>query len=74
MAFLMYLNVLVSEIFVPALDTDSINHDGDFRNIEWKYPRTDECNGILHTLSERYKSDVFFDKKGKNVKNGKGDG
>jgi len=45
------------------------NHDGDFRNIEWKYPRTDECNGFLDTLFEGYRLDGFFEKKVKNVKN-----
>jgi len=41
------------------------NHNGDFRNMEWKYPGSEEWDGFLDEMSEKFKLDYNATKRNK---------
>lgn len=47
------------------------NHNEDFRNNEWNYPRSEEWDGFLDQMFEKFKLNVVFSLKDKNIINNK---
>lgn len=41
------------------------NHDEKFRDNEWKYPRSEECDGFLDEMMERFKLDAIIPSRSK---------